>query len=638
MTNLLDSINSPADVSRLPREQLGQLCDEVRSRIIEVVSANGGHFGSNLGTVELTVALLSVYNLAEDVIVWDVGHQAYPFKLLTGRKDRFHTIRQYKGLSGFLRRDESPYDAFNAGHGGTSISAAVGMAKARELQKKPGHVIAVIGDGSMTAGMAFEGLNFTGHGRTKLTVILNDNTWGISPNVGALSAYFARIISGRFYNRFKDRFESLVKTAMPSHGGLVVKALHKGQEFVKGFLTPGIIFEELGFKYVGPVDGHRVDHLVETLENVKQHIHEPVIVHVVTQKGKGYGPAEEDVEKWHGPSPFHIESGTFVAQEKKAPAYTEVFGDMCVELAKQDPRVVTITAAMEKGTGLDKFHQAYPERFFDVGMAEQHAVTMAAGMSCEGVIPIVAVYSTFLQRAFDQIVHDVALTKRPVILALDRGGLVGADGATHHGAFDLSYLRCIPNMVVMAPKDENELRRMMKTAVVRRDGPSAIRYPRGNGEGVALDPDPQPLEIGRGEVLREGRHGTLVAIGKMVPHAMKVAGLLQAQGLEAAVINARFVKPIDGDLIERYARQGEWLVTLEENSVRGGFGSAVAETLTQRGVEGLRLKMVGLPDAYVEHGTVPELWREIGLDAESLARDVLAWARGGARGGRKLAV
>lgn len=623
----LSRITGPGDVRRLDRTILPRVAAEMRQRIIEVVASNGGHLGSNLGTVELTLALLYVYDLETDLTVWDVGHQAYPFKLLTGRQDRFDTLRKLHGLGGFLRRSESRYDAFDAGHGGTSISAAAGFAIGRALTDKPGQVVAIIGDGSMTAGMAFEGLNFVGHQRQRMTVILNDNTWGISPNVGALSAYLNRIITGEHYNRWKDRFKDALGHMQPRIGGGLHDVISKGQEAIKSFFTPGAFFEELGFKYVGPVDGHRIDHLIDTFENVRQFTHEPVIIHVVTQKGKGLPPAEEDVETWHSPPAFDPKTATIIkkaAPAKKVPSYTQVFSDAICELAAQDSRIVAITAAMEKGTGLGDFHARYPQRFFDVGMAEQHAVTFAAGLACEGLVPFVAIYSTFLQRAYDQIIHDVALTSRPVVFCMDRGGLVGADGPTHHGAYDLSYLRCIPNLVIMAPKDENELRRMLKTALVRRDGPSAIRYPRGNAEGVELDATIEPLPIGRGEVLREGSDFALFAIGKMVPHAMAVAARLDPLGVHAAVVNARFAKPVDHELVLRFARSHGVIVTLEENVVHGGFGSAIAESLAAQDLP-IRLRMFGLPDAYVDSGEVSELWAQHKLDADSLCSSIHEW-------------
>lgn len=628
MESLLSQIGKPSDVRALPRSDLPKLAAELRQRIIEVVARNGGHLGSNLGTVELTIALLHVYDLETDLMMWDVGHQAYPFKLLTGRQDRFDTLRTYKGLGAFLRRSESKYDALDAGHGGTSISAAAGFAAGRRLTGRDGNVVAIIGDGSMTAGMAFEGLNFAGHQNLKQTVILNDNTWGISPNVGALSAYLNRIITGEHYNAFKDRLKGLLDTFQPRRGPSLVDVMQKGQEAVKSFFTPGALFEELGFKYVGPVDGHRIDHLIDTLENVRQFTNEPTIVHVVTQKGKGLTPAEDDVETWHAPPAFDPATAEIIKKDKpdvSVPSYTQVFGDTLCELAAGNDKIVAITAAMEKGTGLGRFHAEYPDRFFDVGMAEQHAVTFAAGLTCEGIIPVVAIYSTFLQRAYDQVIHDVGITKRPVVFCLDRGGLVGADGATHHGAFDLSFLRCIPNMVVMAPKDENELRRMLLTGVQHSEGPTAIRYPRGSGTGAELEPEIRPLEIGKGETIREGDDVVLFAIGKMVQHALLVAELLAKEGITAAVVNARFVKPLDHELIKHHVTTVGNIVTLEENVLQGGFGSAVLESISEQDLSDARVKMFGLPDTFVEGGTVEELWKEHGLDADTLSEKIRHW-------------
>lgn len=617
--SLLQTIDSPKDLKRLSVKELENLAKEIRRVIIETTACTGGHLAPNLGVVELTLALHYVFDAPKDRIVWDVGHQCYTHKLVTGRRDRFHTLRQWEGISGFPKRDESRYDAFGAGHASTSISAALGMASAKHLKGCPSRIIAVIGDGSMTGGMAFEALNHAGDLGRDLIVVLNDNEMSISPNVGAMSSFLSRKLSSRSVMSLKREVENTLK-AIPGVGANILQLLKKSEESFLAFFTPGMLFQALRFQYIGPIQGHRLDRLIETFETAKA-LKGPVLIHVGTVKGKGYEPAECDPARFHGIGRFDVATGKTTQEGTDIPSYTSVFGRCLTELAEKDPRIVAITAAMPQGTGLDTFAKVYPKRFFDVGIAEQHAVTFAAGLAVEGYRPVVAVYSTFLQRAYDQIVHDVCLQNLPVVFAMDRGGLVGEDGPTHHGVFDLSYLRHIPNMVVMAPKDENELRHMLKTALQHK-GPIAVRYPRGRGVGVALDPQPTELPIGCGELLREGDDVALVAVGASVMEAVAAAEILARDGIEAAVINARFIKPVDVDLIGRWAPRTSLLVTVEENVRVGGFGSAVLEALTEKGFMPRRFLRLGIPDAFVPHGSVRRLRQELGLDAEGIARSV----------------
>jgi len=614
---ILDRIESPGDLEGLGESELLVLCQEIRDQIIETVTKTGGHLGASLGAVELTVALHRVFESPRDCIVWDVGHQAYPHKLLTGRRDRFGTLRQYGGLSGFPVRAESEHDAFGVAHAGTSISAGLGMSVARAIRGTPGHVVCVIGDGGLTCGMAFEALNQAGHLRKNLVVVLNDNEWSISKNVGALSTYLTRLTSRPLYRRLEsDVWELLGR--IPLAGGRAQEIAHRIKESLKNLVVPGVMFEELGFKYYGPIDGHNLGEVTGTLAALKQQ-EGPVFLHVVTEKGKGYPFAPTSKTRSHGVSPPE--------GKKAAPAYTSVFGKTLIELAEKDPDVVAITAAMPDGTGTSEFGERFPERFFDVGIAEQHAVTFAAGLACQGIKPVCAIYSTFLQRAYDQVVHDVALQNLPVRFVMDRGGLVGDDGPTHHGVFDVGYLRILPNFVVMAPKDENEMRHMLHTMIRHDDGPIAMRFPRGAGVGAAMDPELKRLPIGRGEVLREGDDVALVALGSLVWPAMAAAESLARKGVEATVVNARFVKPLDESLLLGIARRVPLVVTAEEGQRTGGFGSAVGELFADRGVEGCRLVSVGIPDAFVPHGSPAILRANAGLTAEALEKRVLAALR-----------
>ena len=617
---LLDTVNSPADLRDLSVAEMEQLARELRETIITTVARTGGHLAPSLGVVELTLALHYVFDTPRDRLVWDVGHQAYAHKLLTGRKDRFATLRQYRGLSGFPKRAESEYDPVGAGHSSTSISYSLGMAAAKAIQGEPGKVIAVIGDGSMTAGMAFEGLNHAGDLDRDLIVILNDNEMSISKNVGALSSFLSRKMTSRTIRRLRDHIEDRLM-ALSSVGENILTMLRKSEENLKNLFTPGMLFEALKFKYVGPIPGHELDDLIATLENVRDNSHGPVLVHVITTKGKGYKPAETNPGEFHGVGPFDVATGTPVKSVSRGVSYTRVFGDTLCRLARTDKRVVAITAAMPGGTGLLPFAAEFPDRFFDVGIAEQHAVTFAAGLALEGLRPFFAVYSSFMQRSLDQLIHDVCLPNLPVTIALDRSGVVGDDGPTHHGVFDLAFLRFIPNLVVMAPADENELQHMLHTALAHH-GPVVLRYPRGNGEGVALEPDFRRLEIGRGTVLREGTDVLLLPIGNRVGPALAAAARLEAQGIDAAVINPRFLKPLDSDLIADWAARTGRVVTVEDNCVQGGFGSAVLEALNERGLH-LPVRRLGYEDRFIEHGPQAVLWRAAGIDADGIARSVL---------------
>jgi len=616
MERLLDQINSPADLKKIPLHLLPHVAEEIRALIIKTISNTGGHLASSLGVVELTIALHYIYNTPQDKIIWDVGHQSYAHKILTGRREKFHLVRQEDGISGFPNIRESEYDSFGTGHASTSISAALGMAEARDQLKQDFNVLAVIGDGALSGGMAFEALNHAGDFEKKnLTVILNDNKMSISPNVGALSSYLGRIITGARYNRFKGEVEALLKS-IPSYGDQMYRHAKKLQERIKGFLVPEVIFQELGFKYVGPIDGHNFKHLLETLNNVRN-LRGPILIHVVTRKGKGYNPSEKDASAFHGVSPFYISNGKLKKCASQL-SYTDVFATSLIKMATHDARIVAITAAMPQGTGLDKFAAVFPDRTYDVGIAEQHAVTFAAGMAIQGLKPVVAIYSTFLQRSYDQIVHDVCLQNLPVVFALDRAGIVGEDGPTHHGNFDISYLRHIPNMVLMAPKDENELQNMLATAL-SLDCPVSIRYPRGCGYGLKLSDQPVKIPLGRAELLAEGHDILLIGIGSMVHHLVEAARLLQKKGIRAAVINARFVKPLDRALISKWAQKTGLVLTAEENVLAGGFGSAVMEMFEEENLENISLRRIGIPDAYVQKGSQDALRQQCGLTAENIA-------------------
>ena len=630
--SLLENIASPTDLKRLSLAELRGLAAEIRRMIVDVVSRNGGHLASSLGAVELAIAIHWVFDAPRDRIIWDVGHQSYAHKILTGRRDQFQTIRTQGGLSGFTRRSESPYDAFTTGHSSTSISAGLGMACAKSLKEDPSKVIAVIGDGSMTAGLAYEGLNQAGDTQKDLIVILNSNDMSISKNVGALSSFLSRTLSARRLQDFRTELGGFLKS-LPRIGDDVYKIAKRTEESFKTFVTPGMLFEAFNFEYFGPIDGHRLSHLVDILENIRSK-NEPVLVHVTTTKGKGYPHAEKNPVYYHGVGCFEVETGNCIGPGSSVPAYTEVFGDAMVEMAAEHRRLVAVTAAMPEGTGLTRFSETYPDRFFDVGIAEQHGVTFAAGLAAEGFRPVVAIYSTFLQRAYDQVLHDVCIEALPVIFAVDRGGIVGEDGPTHHGLFDLSYLRSLPNMVVMAPRDENELRRMLATAI-NHDGPIAFRYPRGAGVGVALTPTPQPLAIGEAEVLREGDDLVILAVGRPVAAALKAHQRLAEAGINATVVDARFVKPIDKGKIRSLAERTPRILTVEENVLPGGFGGAVLECLADAGMTGVRVSRLGIPDVFVPHGPQGALLSQYGLDASGivaasrrLIEDGEAWPEG----------
>jgi len=616
---LIERIKGHEDISHLSKNELEQLSGELRDIIIETVSTNGGHLASNLGTVDLTIALHHVFNSPSDKIIWDVGHQCYAHKLLTGRYGAFSSIRKQGGLSGFPRMSESPHDAFGTGHSSTSISSALGILEGRDQKKEQFKVIAVIGDGALTAGLAFEGLNHAGHLKKDLIVILNDNEMSISPNVGALSAYLRRLMMGDLYTRFKKETKLFLER-IPGVGEPVLRIAQKAEDTVKGLVVPGLLFEELGFEYVGPVDGHKIDMLIETMETFRD-FPGPVLIHAITKKGKGYEPAEKSPGIFHGIGPFDIETGKPYPSSKKS--YSEIFGSCLTSLAKEDRRIIAITAAMTEGTGLSEFVRTFPKRFYDVGIAEPHAATFAAGLATRGLKPVVAIYSTFLQRSYDEIVHDVCLQNLPVVFAIDRGGIVGDDGPTHNGSFDLSFLRHIPNLVVAAPKDGYELRCMLAAAVAH-DGPFAVRYPRGSAADTGEDEQLQKIPVGKCEVLSEGGDVLILAIGNMVEPAAAAAELLSETNIKACVINARFVKPLDMDAILPRAREIKHVLTVEENAVAGGFGSAVLEALTSAGVEGMKFTMLGIPDQFIEHGTQAAIRKSLGLDAEGIARTALA--------------
>ncbi len=615
----LSKLDSPADLKKVPREQLPVVAQELRNYLISVVSKVGGHLASSLGTVELTLALHYFFDTPKDKIVWDVGHQAYGHKVLTGRRDRLPTVRQYGGISGFPVRDESPYDTFNVAHAGTAISGALGMAVARDLKGENFEVIAVVGDAGLTSGLELEGINNLGTLQKKVLVVLNDNEMSISPNVGAIAGYLNRVVHGQAYHRITQEAEKMI-LSVPHLGPRLLKLSKDLVETAKTALIPGLVFEELGFDYVGPVNGHSIDELLDAFAKVKNNA-KPTLLHVVTQKGKGYPLAEKLPVKFHGVTQFDVATGAFRKAPASAPSYTSVFGKTVCELAERNPKIVAITAAMAEGTGLVEFSKRFPDRFFDVGIAEQHAVTFACGLACEGMRPVVAIYSTFLQRAFDQVVHDACLMRLPVVMALDRAGIVGADGPTHHGLYDLTYLSPLPGMVVMAPKDENELRHMLATAL-ELNGPSAVRYPRGNGFGVPLDPNFKHLEIGKAEILREGSDIAILALGSMVYPALEAAEHLEAAGgMHATVINARFAKPLDEELICCLAAEKQFLVTVEEGAERGGFGSAVAALLHDRRIPA-GLVRIAVPDRIIPHGAPNLLYAKYGLDADGIVERI----------------
>jgi len=612
---LLEKINTPADLKKLTPEQLPLLAEEVRKFLLDTVSKTGGHLASNLGVVELTIALHYCFDSPNDKIVWDVGHQAYTHKILTGRRDTFHTQRQYKGISGFPKISESEHDSFGVGHSSTSISAGLGMAAAASLSGKKNHAIAVIGDGSLTGGMAFEALNQAGHLKKNLIVILNDNEMSISKNVGAFSSFISRKMSGKYYRDLKKEMQNLL-LHIPAIGTDILHFAKRAENSLKGFLTPGALFEALGFEYTGPLNGHDLPQLIEVFKNVSK-LDGPILLHIMTTKGKGYKPAEDTPAKFHGVAAFDIATGVGAAKSS-IKTYTEVFGDTIVELAKQDPKIVAITAAMPEGTGLKKFSEMFPDRFFDVGIAEQHAMTFAAGLAADGFKPVNAIYSTFVQRAYDQIFHDICLQKLPVTIAMDRAGLVGDDGPTHHGVMDYSYLRHLPGITLMAPKDENELQHMLKTAIYS-GSPMALRYPRGTGYGVEIDKDISTLEIGKGEILLDGSDLYIIAIGSTVYPALQAAELLKMNGISAGVVNARFVKPLDAHLIISVANKTGKIITVEENLLQGGFGSAILELLSDNKLQDIKIKRLGIPDSYVEQGSQAQLRKDLAIDAEGIA-------------------
>ena len=612
---VLFKVNSPKDIRTLSVVELKTLCSEVREYMVDVISQVGGHFGGGLGTVELTVALHKVFDTPNDLIVWDTGHQAYPHKILTGRRDQLNTIRQLNGLSGFLKRTESEYDAFGAGHATTSISAALGMAEGSKQQGTNKKVIAVIGDGAMTGGMAYEAMNNAGVRSSNLIVILNDNRMSIAPNVWQIHNYFSEMIAHPEYNKFKGAVWDLTGK-LDQFGDRLRKVAVRLERGIKSVITPGILFEALGFRYFGPINAHNLVQVVKIFEHIKN-LNGPILVHVLSEKGKGYTPAEEHVQRYHAATPFDKVTGLAYKKSSSAPAYTTIFGKALVEIAKENEKVVGITAAMPDGTGMDHLQKEFPTRYYDVGIAEEHAVTFAAGLATQGVIPVVAIYSTFLQRGFDQIIHDVALQKLHVVFVLDRAGLVGADGPTHHGSFDLSYLRLIPGMVIMSPKDEAELRDMLYTAVNYEKGPIAIRYPRGSALGVEVKEGFSKLEIGKAETLQTGKDVALLAVGNMVEYSKTVAEKLTAEGLSAEVVNMRFVKPLDSDLLDSVAKRFTKIVTLEESTIVGGFGSAVLEYFAEKNYKNDILR-IALPDNFVDHGTQEELHKIIGIDPDGI--------------------
>ncbi len=617
----LEKINSPEDLKKLNTVELARLAEEIRPYIIKVVSRTGGHLSSNLGVVELTIALHYVFDAPNDKIIWDVGHQCYTHKILTERKGKFDTLRQDEGLSGFPSRKESVYDVFDTGHASNSISIAVGLAEAQKKADKKQKIVAVIGDGSLTGGMSFEALNHAGHLKSNIIVVLNDNEMSISKNIGALSSYLNKIMTGEFVSNVREEIKNILKN-IPAVGDKVYKAARHLEETIKGFVTPGMLFEALGFQYVGPVDGHNLNHLIDNLKNVKR-LKGPVLIHVVTKKGKGYTYAEDDPTRFHGVSTFEMKTGNSI--DNGSYTYTDVFGDTIIELAKKDERIIAVTAAMGLGTGLEKFSQFFPERFYDIGIAEQHGVTFAAAMALGGLKPIVAIYSTFLQRAYDQIVIDVCLQNLPVVFAIDRSGIVGQDGPTHHGIFDISYFRHIPNMVLMSPKDKNELRQMIYSAYLY-ERPVAIRYPRGEAQGVKIDEDFKEIPIGRWEILREGEDVAIIACGNTVYPAIAAARELEEEGIHSSVINGRFIKPMDRNMLVDLATHTKKILTVEEGAVIGGFGSGVMELLSEEGIA-MPVKSIGIPDIFLSHGSQKMLRKQIGLDQEGIKRVIKQWLK-----------
>jgi 1-deoxy-D-xylulose-5-phosphate synthase len=618
-TPLLDRVHFPSDLRNLSSEQLKQVADELRWETIDAVAKTGGHLGAGLGVVELTVAIHHIFDTPRDRLIWDVGHQAYPHKILTGRRDRIRTLRQGGGLSGFTKRAESEYDPFGAAHSSTSISAGLGMAVARDLAGKRNNVISVIGDGAMSAGMAYEAMNNAGARNERLIVILNDNDMSIAPPVGAMSAYLARLGSGRAYLKLRDVGKQLTKH-LPKR---LDRAITRAVEHARGYVTGGTLFEELGFYYVGPIDGHNLDHLLPVLRNVRDAEIGPILVHVVTHKGKGYAPAETSADRYHGVVKFDVATGAQAKSKSTAPQYTKVFAESLVKEAQKDERIVAITAAMPSGTGLDKFAEAFPKRFFDVGIAEQHAVTFAGGLATEGFKPFAAIYSTFLQRAYDQVVHDIAIQRLPVRFAIDRAGLVGADGPTHAGSFDVAYLGCLPGFVLMAAADEAELVHMVATQVAIDDRPSALRYPRGEGLGVPMPAEGVPLEIGKGRIMREGYKVALLSFGARLGECLKAADELAALGLSTTVADARFAKPLDTDLLLRLVREHEVLITIEEGAI-GGFGAHVLQTLAEQGLldRGLKVRCMVLPDVFLDQDAPAAMYATAGLDARGIVAKV----------------
>ncbi len=615
---LLEQIKNSADIKQFTRKELRLLASEIRKRIIDVVSKNGGHLASSLGAVELTLAIHYVFDLPKDTLIWDVGHQSYAHKLLTGRNNQFDTLRQYKGISGFTKIKESPYDGFTVGHSSTSISAGLGVCYGKYLNKDNSDVISVIGDGSLTAGLAYEGLNQAGDLKKRnLIVILNDNDMSISPNVGALSSFLSRTFSAKYLQSMRNQFGAFLKS-LPRIGDEIYHIAKRSEESFKTFITPGMLFEAFNFDYFGPIDGHNLDHLIDILKNIKNP-KDPILLHVTTKKGKGYDPAEKNPVYFHGVGSFAIDTGKSKAKPNGIPSYTQVFGSQMVTLGKMNSKIVAVTAAMPEGTGLVEFSKLFPDRFFDVGIAEQHAVTFSAGLASRGLKPVVAIYSTFLQRAFDQILHDVCIDAHPVVFAIDRGGIVGEDGPTHHGLFDYSYLRCMPNMTIMAPKDENELAAMLVTAI-HHNGPVALRYPRGLGLGIRIDETPLPLEIGRGEVICEGNDILIIAIGNSVCETVKASQHLKEKNIHPTIINARFVKPLDAELICRHVVKIKKIITVEEHVLDGGFGSAVVEMLIDKGITGFSLKRIGIKDCFVEHGPSDVLKHDYAVDSTAIIK------------------
>lgn len=613
----LEHIDSPEKLKQIPASELPQVAEEIRKFLIESLSVTGGHLASNLGVVELTLALHYCLDSPKDKIIWDVGHQAYVHKILTGRAHLFPTLRKYKGLCGFPKMSESPHDVWETGHSSTSLSAAMGMATARDLQGKDHKVVAVIGDGALTGGMAWEALNHIGNEEKDVIVILNDNEMSISHNVGALHNYLGRLRTHKGYHKVKEEVEFLLKK-IPSVGDAFAKAAERVKDSLKFLVVSGVLFEKLGFTYLGPVDGHKMDELIEAL-NQGLKTKGPVLIHAVTQKGKGYKPAEENSIAYHGVGAYKIESGSFLKTVGEPPKYTDIFGDTLIRMAEEDSRIVAITPAMLEGSGLVKFNNRFPDRCFDVGIAEQHATTFAGGLATEGLKPVLAIYSTFLQRGYDQLIHDIAKQNLNVVVAVDRAGLVGADGETHQGVYDVSYMRCIPNMVVMMPKDENEFQHMLYTAIQYNDGPIAVRFPRGTGVGVKMEEELKMLPIGKAEILREGQDVALLAFGNMVPLAQRAAEKMAREGVQARVVNARFVKPLDEELLLQFSREQIPLITIEEGAVQGGFGSAISEFYAEKEIYGMEIKHLGIPDYYVEHGSVREQRMEVGLTAQNIA-------------------